>query len=92
VDTADAGFTAIQNCYFSNTGISLAVMDGPSRRSAARTLGDCAIIDFSREEPLEEAMSVKVTRSRRTRRTRHLEDRQRVIAVYSWSTFSTGLP
>jgi predicted secreted protein len=61
-DTADAGFTAIQQAYFGNTLIGLAVMDGAVATAGSQGLwADCMITDFSREEPLEEAMSVKVS-------------------------------
>ena len=61
-DTADAGFTAIKDAYFNNTIIGLAAMDGPVATVGSQGLwADCMIIDFSRDEPLEEALSVKVT-------------------------------
>ena len=61
-DTSDAGFTAIQQAYFANTLIGLAAMDGPIATNGSQGLwADCMIIDFSRDEPLEEAISVKVT-------------------------------
>ncbi len=61
-DTADAGFTAIQEAYFANTPIGIAAMDGPIETVGSQGLwADCMIADFSREEPLEEAISVKVT-------------------------------
>lgn len=61
-DTSDAGFTAIKDAYFSNTTIGLAVMDGDVTASGSQGLwADCHIMDFSREEPLEEAIMVKVT-------------------------------
>ena len=61
-DTADAGFTAIKNAWFNNTNVGLAVMDGGVAVVGSQGLwADCAIIDFSRDEPLEDAMSVKVS-------------------------------
>lgn len=61
-DTADAGFTAIKNAWFNNTLIGLAVMDGPVATTGSQGLwADCTIIDFSRDEPLEDALTVKVT-------------------------------
>ena len=63
-DTEDAGFDAIQSAYFDNSIIGMAVMDGPIDAAGSRGLwADCSIMDFSREEPLEEAMPVKVTAS-----------------------------
>lgn len=61
-DTADAGFTAIKDAYFNNTILGLAVMDGGITSGGSQGLwADCMIIDFSRDEPLEDAISVKVT-------------------------------
>ena len=61
-DTADAGFTAIKNAYFGNTLIGLAAMDGPIAQNGSQGLcADCMITNFSRDEPLEEAITVKVT-------------------------------
>jgi hypothetical protein len=61
-DTDDAGFTAIQSAYFGNSLIGLAVMDGPVATVGSQGLwADCMITDFSRDEPLEDAISVKVT-------------------------------
>ena len=61
-DTQDAGFTAIQNAYFNDTLIGMAVMDGDIATNGTQGLwADCDIMDFSRDEPLEEAISVKVT-------------------------------
>jgi predicted secreted protein len=61
-DTTDAAFTAIQQAYFSDSVIGLAVMDGPIATVGSQGLwADCAITDFSRDEPLEDAITVKVT-------------------------------
>jgi hypothetical protein len=61
-DTADAGFTAIKDAYFANTLIGLAAMDGAVATPGSQGLwADCMITDFTREEPLEEALMVKVT-------------------------------
>lgn len=61
-DTADVGFTALQNAYFGNSLIGLAVMDGGITSGGSQGLwADCMITDFSRDEPLEDAISVKVT-------------------------------
>jgi len=56
-DTADAGFTAVKTAYFGNTALALFVSDGAGSGLDA----DFAIMGFSREEPLEEAITVKVT-------------------------------
>jgi acetylornithine/succinyldiaminopimelate/putrescine aminotransferase len=61
-DTADAGFTAIKNAYFGNTLIGLAAMDGTIATNGSQGLwADCMITNFSRDEALEEAITVKVT-------------------------------
>jgi hypothetical protein len=61
-DTTDTGFTAIQQAYFQNSKIGIAAMDGGITTAGSQGLwADCQITDFSREEPLEEALSVKVT-------------------------------
>ena len=61
-DTADAGFSALQAAFFNDTAIGIAAMDGPVATAGSEGLwADMAVIDFSREEPLEEALSVKVT-------------------------------
>ena len=57
-DTADAGFTAIQQAYFSNTPIALAILDGASGSGLD---ADFSITNFTRNEPLEEAITVSVT-------------------------------
>ena len=61
-DTTDAGFTAIKTAWFNNTTIGIAAMDGAIATTGSQGLwADCHVIDFSREEPLEEAITVKVT-------------------------------
>jgi len=61
-DTADAGFTAIQEAYFDNTAIEFAVMDGDIATSGTQGLrATMAVTNFSRNEPLEEAITVSVT-------------------------------
>jgi hypothetical protein len=60
-DSADAGFTAIKNAFFGNLPIGLAVMDGDLAATGSQGLqADFSITQFSREEPLEEAIVVKV--------------------------------
>jgi len=56
-DTADAGFTAVKTAYFGNTALGLFVSDGAGSGLDA----DFIVTGFSREEPLEEAITVKVT-------------------------------
>ena len=61
-DTSDAGFTAIQDAYFNNTSIEFAVMDGPIDESGSQGLrATMSILNFTREEPLEEAIKAKVS-------------------------------
>jgi len=61
-DTEDAGFAALLAAYMDGTAIGLAVMDGDITTAGSQGLwADCSVIDFSREEPLEEALSAKVT-------------------------------
>ena len=61
-DTEDAGFEAVSAAYFGDTAIGIAAMDGDITEAGRQGLwADMAVIDFSREEPLEEALSVKVT-------------------------------
>lgn len=61
-DTDDTGFTAIKDAYFTNSAIALAVMDGDIATAGNQGLqADFSVTNFSRSEPLEEALSVSVT-------------------------------
>jgi len=61
-DPSDEGFTAVKDAWFNNTTLGLAVMDGDIATAGSQGLwADCDILDFSREEPLDGAMIVKVT-------------------------------
>jgi len=61
-DTADAGFTAIKDAYFNNSLIGFAIMDGDIATPGSQGLqADFSITNFSRNEPLEEAVTVSVT-------------------------------
>lgn len=61
-DTEDAGFTAIKNAYFNNSALGFAIMDGDIETAGSQGLqADFAITNFSRSEPLEEAVTVSVT-------------------------------
>jgi len=61
-DTEDAGFTALQTAFFARSAIGLAIMDGGIAVAGAQGLkADFAVLNFSRNEPLEEALSVSVT-------------------------------
>jgi predicted secreted protein len=61
-DTADAGFSAMQQAFFSNTPIEFAVMDGDINDPASEGLrATFDIFNFTRNEALEEAIMVDVT-------------------------------
>lgn len=58
----DAGFTAVKNAFLTAGTIRLAVLTGA--RDAPKSegpVGDFSITNFSRNEPLEEAVGVSVT-------------------------------
>ncbi|MCK4341004.1 MAG: hypothetical protein KAY37_04695 [Phycisphaerae bacterium] len=57
-NTADAGFTAIKNAFFNNEMIGLRVLDGDGGQGLQ---ADFSITNFSRNEALEEAITVSVT-------------------------------
>ena len=64
-DTADQGFLAIQNAFFNNTPVDLAIMDGPlppapgKKSTGLRALFD--VLKFNRNEPLQEVLTASVT-------------------------------
>jgi len=61
-DTADDDFTAIRTAFLANAAIEFAVLDGPVATSGSQGLrASMAITNFSRAEPLEEAIKVSVT-------------------------------
>ena len=61
-DTEDAGFTALQSAYFDDTSVELAVMDGDIEEAGSQGLrASFVVTNFTRNEPLEEAMTVSVT-------------------------------
>lgn len=61
-DTGDADFTALKDAFFNGTPIELAVMDGDISASGSQGLrAVCRIINFTRSESLEEAITVSVT-------------------------------
>lgn len=57
-DTADAGFAAIKNAFFGNDPIGLQVLDATAGQGLQ---ADFSITNFSRNEALEEAITVSVT-------------------------------
>ena len=61
-DTDDDGFAAIQQAFFSNSPIEVAVMSGPINDSESEGLrATCDVLSFTRNEALEEALMVDVT-------------------------------
>jgi len=61
-DPTDEGFTAVKDAWFNGTSIELAVMDGDITVDGTQGLrATFAVISFTRNEPLEEAMSVNVS-------------------------------
>ena len=56
-DTSDEGFKALKNAYFNNSAIALFASDGEGNGLDA----DFVVTSFSRQEPLEEALTVSVT-------------------------------
>ena len=61
-DTEDAAFTAIKDAFFGSTSVEFAVMDGDITVTGSQGLqAVMSITNFSRSEPLEEAISVSVT-------------------------------
>jgi predicted secreted protein len=57
-DTADAGFTAIKDAFFDNEPIGLQILDEAAGQGLQ---ADFSITNFSRNEALEEAITVSVT-------------------------------
>ena len=61
-DTADDDFTAIRSAFLTNGSVEFAVLDGPVTTAGSQGLrAAMAITNFSRSEPLEEAIKVSVT-------------------------------
>jgi len=61
-DTEDENFTAIQEAYFGNTSVEFAVMDGDIEEAGSQGLrATMSVMNFTRNEPLEEAITVSVT-------------------------------
>ena len=59
---SDAGFTAIKNAWLNGTEIALACLDGSKDTAGKQGLvANFNIVNFTRGEPLEEAISVSVT-------------------------------
>ena len=61
-DTEDEGFTAIQQAYFGDSTIEVAVMDGDITASGSQGLhATMGVTNFSRSEPLEEAQTCSIS-------------------------------
>jgi hypothetical protein len=61
-DTEDEGFSALQEAFFGDTSVEVAIMDGDMETEGAQGLRcTVGVPKFDRSEPLAEAMSVKVT-------------------------------
>lgn len=61
-DNADPNFAAIKDAFFSGGTVDLAVMDGDIAANGTQGLrAVMSVINFSRNEPLEEALTVSVT-------------------------------
>lgn len=61
-DTSDTGFTALKDAYFNNDLIGLQVLDGAIDDPGVQGLkADFSVTSFSRNEPLEEAITASVS-------------------------------
>jgi hypothetical protein len=61
-DTADDDFGAIRDTFLNRGSMEFAVMDGDITVSGSQGLrATCMVTNFSRNEPLEEAVTVSVT-------------------------------
>lgn len=61
-DTADEDFSAIRTAFFAGSAIEFAVMDGPIATVGSQGLrASFVVTNFSRNEPLEEAVTASVT-------------------------------
>jgi hypothetical protein len=61
-DTADDDFGAIRDTFLNRASMEFAVMDGDITVSGSQGLrATCMVTNFSRNEPLEEAVTVSVT-------------------------------
>jgi predicted secreted protein len=61
-NTSDANFAALQSAFFNRTSVAIAVLDGDKATVGTQGLwADFSIMNFSRDEKLTEAQSVKVS-------------------------------
>lgn len=62
LDPADTGYQAVETAFFGRALVGMAVMSGGIITPGSRGLwADCKILQFNREESLEDAMVMKVT-------------------------------
>jgi len=60
-DTSDGGFTALKNAFFTNSLIGILALDGPLSVVGNEGLkADCNVLSFTRDEKLEDALTVKI--------------------------------
>ena len=61
-DGTDAGFTAVKDAYMNGTNVEFLVLDGDESTTGSQGLrAEMSIMTFSRNEPLEEAVTVSVS-------------------------------
>lgn len=61
-DPSDGGFAAMKDAYFNNSSIALVILDGSKDVVGSEGLwADFSVTNLTREEPLSEAISAKVT-------------------------------
>lgn len=61
-DTTDAAFTTIRTAFFDGSAVGFAILDGDIADTGSQGLkAPMVITNFSRNEPLEEAITVSVT-------------------------------
>ncbi|MGE0606563.1 MAG: phage tail tube protein [Pirellulales bacterium] len=61
-DSGDTDFIALRDSFLNNTPIDMLILDGAENAAGSQGLrAICDVIGFTREEPLAEAMKVKVT-------------------------------
>lgn len=61
-DSADTDFTAIRDAFLNKTAVEMAVLDGDVLDTGSQGLrASFMVTSFSRNEPLEEAITVSVT-------------------------------
>ena len=61
-DSTDTGFTALKTAFLNGTNVEFLVLDGDSTTSGNQGLrAEMSIMSFSRNEALEEALTVSVT-------------------------------